>query len=109
MGYIFLLAAVFSEVVGSTMLKLSSIQGISKMWGNVGVIAGFMTALYFLQLTLQYLPLSLAYALWAGGGTALTVGVGAILFKEQINGMMVAGILLIIGGVLVLNMARVAH
>ncbi|GGD16403.1 DMT family transporter [Pontibacillus salipaludis] len=109
MGYIYLLAAIVTEVFGSSMLKWSTVEGSSKLWGTIGVISGFMMALFFLQLTLQYLPLNTAYAVWAGGGTALTVAIGALLFKEQVNGMMIAGILLIIGGVFILNMAKATH
>ncbi|MFC0523314.1 DMT family transporter [Pontibacillus salicampi] len=109
MGYIFLAVAMLSEVVGSTMLKLSTMETFPKVWAMVGGLAGFLSALYFLQLTLHHMPLNLAYAVWAGGGTALTVAVGAFLFKEQINGMMILGIMLIVGGVLVLNMGRAVH
>ncbi|KGX87324.1 DMT family transporter [Pontibacillus litoralis] len=109
MGYVLLFAAIISEVIGSSMLKLSTLEGIPKFWGNVGVVAGFMVALYFLQHTLHYLPLNTAYAIWSGIGTALTVGVGVYFFKESINGTMIIGIVFIIVGVIVLNVGKVAH
>jgi multidrug resistance protein EbrB len=49
------------------------------------------------------IPLSLAYAIWSGVGTALTVIVGIVAWGESFNLYSGIGIILIIGGVVMLN------
>ncbi|WP_028545906.1 DMT family transporter [Paenibacillus taiwanensis] len=103
-GYIFLAVAIVTEVFGSTMLKYSN--GFSKLWPSLGVVAGYGTAFYMLGLTLKTLPLGTAYAIWAGIGTALTAIIGYVLFKDQLSTLQGIGILLVIGGVVLLNFAK---
>ncbi|MDK8182905.1 multidrug efflux SMR transporter [Paenibacillus sp. UMB4589-SE434] len=103
-GYIFLAVAIVTEVFGSTMLKYSN--GFSRLWPSLGVVAGYGTAFYMLGLTLKTLPLGTAYAIWAGIGTALTAIIGYFLFKDQLSTLQGVGILLVIGGVVLLNFAK---
>src|SRR5699024_12252233 len=51
---------------------------------SLGVIIGFLASFIFLGLSLNGLPLSNAYAIWAGLGTAFTAAVGVIVFYEEI-------------------------
>jgi small multidrug resistance pump len=46
----------------------------------------------------------IAYALWAGIGTAAIAIVGALAFKEPMTAAKIAGIALIIGRVVLLNL-----
>ncbi|WP_169449938.1 DMT family transporter [Pontibacillus halophilus] len=109
MGYLYLSLAIISEVFGSTMLKLSSMPNVSKFLSVGGVGVGYLLAFFFLQRTLIYLPLGLSYAMWAGVGTALTVLVGILLFKEPLNLYVILGVIMIIGGTVVLNVGGGAH
>ncbi|MDQ0268207.1 DMT family transporter [Cytobacillus purgationiresistens] len=96
--------AIIFEVFGSSMLKAT--QGFKKLLPSIGVIVGYGIAFYALSLTLQTLPLGTAYAIWAGLGTALTALVGIFIYKEGINSKKVCGLILIIGGVIMLNLAN---
>ncbi|WP_249728090.1 DMT family transporter, partial [Bacillus paralicheniformis] len=58
---------------------------------------------YRLSLCLKTLPLSLAYAIWSGVGTALTVLVGMIIWHDMFNLYSALGIAFIIGGVILLK------
>ena len=49
------------------------------------------------------MPLSLAYAIWSGVGTALTVLVGIVIWHDIFTVYSAIGIALIIGGVILLN------
>ncbi len=100
-AYIFLTLSIISEVFGTTMLKIS--EGFTIFFPSMGVILGYGLSFYFLGLTLKTLPLSLAYAIWAGVGTALTAMISVILWGEVLGVLKVMGILFIIGGVVVLN------
>jgi multidrug resistance protein EbrB len=100
-GYIALSIAIASEVVGTTMLKLS--EGFTQLLPSIGVIIGFVIAFYSLSISLRELPLSLAYAIWSGVGTVLTAIVGIVVWGDPFGILMFAGIVLIVGGVVFLN------
>ncbi|MFC5590757.1 DMT family transporter [Sporosarcina soli] len=100
-GYVLLSIAILAEVFGSSMLKRT--EGFKKIVPTIGVVVGYVVAFYTLSLSLQTLPLGLAYAIWAGVGTALTALVGVVFYKEEMNLKKSVGILLIIGGVALLN------
>lgn len=103
----FLLIAIASEVFASSMLKQTA--GFKRLLPTFGVIIGYGLAFYFLSLTLQSLQIGTAYAIWAGLGTALTTVVGVIFYKEYFNVKKFVGIVLIIGGVVILNLAGGSH
>ncbi|MFJ7666879.1 DMT family transporter [Lysinibacillus sp. NPDC097195] len=103
----FLLIAIASEVFASSMLKQTA--GFKRLLPTLGVVIGYGSAFYFLSLTLQSLQIGTAYAIWAGLGTALTAVVGVVFYKENFNVKKFVGILLIIIGVVVLNLAGGSH
>lgn len=96
-----LLISILSEVFGSTMLKLSN--GFKNLLPVIGIIFGYAVAFYTLSLSLKTIPLGMAYAIWSGLGTALTALIGIVLFKEGFNSKKLMGLILIIGGVILLN------
>ncbi|MGG2074371.1 multidrug efflux SMR transporter [Lysinibacillus irui] len=103
LAFIFLLLAIIAEVFASSMLKRT--EGFTRIWPSIGVVVGYGTAFYCLALTLKVIPIGAAYAIWAGLGTALTAIVGVVFYKEIFNRKKVLGILCIIMGVVVLNLA----
>jgi multidrug transporter EmrE-like cation transporter len=96
-----LLGAIASEVVGTTFLKLS--EGFSRPIESVVFVVGYALSFYLMALSLKYMPLGTVYAIWSGLGTAATVAVGVILWKEVLDPARIIGIVLIIVGVVVLN------
>lgn len=101
--YTVLLAAIICEVFGSSMLKES--KGFTKRIPSIGVILGMGLSFYLFSLALRELPLSLAYAIWSGVGTALTAIVGIVIWKENFNLKKLTGLVCIIGGVIVLRLS----
>lgn len=59
---------------------------------------------YLIAITLKTLPLSLAYAIWAGVGTAPTAIVGIVVWGEALSLLKLSSLVLIIGGVVLLNL-----
>jgi small multidrug resistance pump len=60
----------------------------------------------FVMLTLTLaagMPLGVAYGIWAAAGVALTAVISKVLFKEPLTWLMGFGIVLIIGGVLLIE------
>ena len=104
MIYLLMIFAILMEGFGTSMLKLSN--GFRKLWPSLGVVLGFGVAFYSLTVVVQYLPLSYAYATWAGGGTALAAFIGYKFFGEKLNPRKITGIILIVLGVFVLNFLK---
>lgn len=100
-GYLFLTLSIISEVFATTMLKLS--DGFTVLGPSLAVALGYGISFYSLSLCLKTMQLSLAYAIWSGVGTALTVMVGIIIWNDIFNLYSAIGIALIIGGVILLN------
>ena len=101
-AFILLVIAIASEVVGSSLLKITN--GFKRLVPTLGVIFGYGIAFYTLSLSLQVLEIGVAYAIWSGAGTALTALVGIMIYKESLNSKKVLGLLCIISGVIVLNL-----
>ena len=100
-NWLFLGLAIFSEVLATSFLKSS--EGFTKLWPSVIVFAGYMLAFYFLSLTLETIPIGVAYAIWSGVGVASITLVSVISFDQKIDFSAVVGIGLIIIGVIVLR------
>ena len=100
-GWLWLLAAIGSEVIGSIGLRAS--EGFRRLGPSLLVVLGYASAFYCFSRALRTVPLSVAYAVWAGLGTALVAVAGAVLFGESIGGWRLVGIGLIVAGVVVLN------
>lgn len=94
--------AVVSEVAATTALKFS--EGFTKLTPSMVVIAGYGLSFYLLSLSLKVIPIGTAYALWSGIGIVLTVIVGAVLWREQMDWARGIGIMLIISGILIINL-----
>lgn len=75
------------------------------MLPSIGVVLGFASAFFFLSKALQHIQLSTAYAIWSGVGTALTALIGVLVWKDVFTWQTAVGLVLIIGGVAVLNMS----
>lgn len=103
-GYGALSISIISEVCGTTMLKLS--EGFTNIYPSIGVIISFAIAFYCLSVCLRTIPLSLAYAIWSGVGTALTALIGIIIWHDSFSMITLLGLVLIIGGVVLLNVSK---
>ncbi|MFM9816326.1 UNVERIFIED_CONTAM: multidrug efflux SMR transporter [Spiribacter pallidus] len=101
--WLLLIAAVILEVIGTTALKLS--EGFTRLWPSLTVVAGYLLAFIALGLVLKRMEVSVAYAVWAGLGTALVALVGVFFFGEAMTWVKGASLLLIVTGLIGLNLA----
>lgn len=107
MSGIYLVAAIASEVTGTLSLKLASDGRGLRRYGVV--ITGYLAAFAMLTATLKAgLPLGVAYGIWSAGGVAVTAIASRLLFGEPLTRTMVAGIALIMAGVLLVEIGS-AH
>lgn len=101
MPYVLLAVAILGEVAGTTCMKLS--EGFKRKLPSIGLVVSYVLAFGALGIAMTDLPLGVIYGLWAGVGTALTAVVGALIWKEGFNAKKLAGIALIIIGVVLLE------
>lgn len=104
MTWLLLVAAIAAEVMATTALKLS--DGFAHKGWTLLVVAGYLTSFALLAQALKLkMEVGIAYAVWAGAGTAAIAVIGALFLQESMNLAKVAGLGLIIGGVVLLNLA----
>ncbi len=96
-----LVLAIMAEVIGTAGLKAS--EGFGRLGPSMLAVVGYCAAFYFLSLSLKQLPLGIAYAIWSGLGTVGSVLLGVLIWREALGPAHLAGIVLILAGVVVLN------
>lgn len=105
-SWIFLGLAILFEVAGTTQMKLSN--GFEKIVPSILIFVFYGACFFFLTLALRTIPVSTAYAIWAGLGTALIAAVGYVFFQEGFHWVKAISIFLIILGVVGLNL-KMSH
>ncbi|BFH13695.1 multidrug efflux SMR transporter [Paenibacillus melissococcoides] len=101
MHWVYLCFAIALEVAGTVSMKLS--QGFTRLWPSVLMIVFYILAFSSLNLSLKQVPVSVAYAIWSGLGTAAIAVIGYLVFQESMSLLKGVSILLIILGVIGLN------
>ncbi len=81
MSWICLVLAGFTEVIGVVGLKKVSEKG--NWFAYLLLIGGFLISLTLLRISLEEIPLSIAYAVWTGIGTMGAAMVGILFFNES--------------------------
>ena len=90
-----------TEVIATASLK--STEGFTKLWPSIVAVIGYCLAFYFLSLTLDTIPIGVAYAIWSGVGIASLAIISVLIFDQKIDLAGAAGMALIIAGVVVLR------
>ena len=93
MAYLYLIIAIIAEIVATTIMK--DTNGFTVLWPSVFTILGYVVAFYMLSLCIQTIPTGIIYALWSG--------FGIIGHKQTLDLPAIAGIVLILLGVLVIK------
>ena len=101
-AWLLLLAAIGIEVGASAALPQTN--GFRSPGWSVLVVSGYVSSIWMLTLVVREIPVSIAYAVWAGLGTAGIAVVGVMWLGESVDLVKVCGISLIVGGVLLLNL-----
>ena len=103
MHRLYLALAIASEVGATLSLRASA--SFTRPLPSLAVIAGYAAAFYFLSLAVEKIHLGVAYAIWSGVGIALLALYGVFIARQRLDLAAVAGISLILAGVLVLTLA----
>ncbi|WP_258549144.1 multidrug efflux SMR transporter [Thalassospira profundimaris] len=100
-AWLYLFCAISLEVAGTVSLKFS--DGF-RDWRFTSLSLGlYAISFWVLSITLRQLPVSTAYAVWAGLGTAAIAIIGILFFREPVTLLKVVFLLMIISGVVGLN------
>ncbi len=104
MTWVYLIAAILSEVAATLSLRVASQGGTNQRWFT-GVVVGYLAAFALLAATLREgLTVGVAYGIWAASGVALVAVASRILFKEPLTRIMGLGIVLVAIGVLLIEL-----
>lgn len=101
MGWFLLVIAILSEVTATLALRAA---GEGSRPALVIVVVGYVVSLGLLAVVVRHLEVSVAYAVWAGAGTALVALFGVMALGEPATAMKLASIGLIVVGVVGLNL-----
>ena len=102
MGWILLVIAILAEVTATLSLRAA---GDGDRLALVVVVVGYVGSLALLGVVVRYLEVSVAYAVWAGAGTALVAVFGVAWLGEPATAIKMASLALIIMGVVGLNLS----
>lgn len=103
-SWIYLLVAIGLDIVGAIAMKYS--DGCTLPGPTLLMVFAFLLSPVALAGAVQTMEMSLAYTLWAGVGTALTVILCVWLFGESFSMLKAASIVLILIGVVGLMLAE---
>jgi small multidrug resistance pump len=103
-----LLSAIAVEVFATLALRAS--DGLRKKAWIAPIVLGYLASFYLLWLTLGLgMPVGIAYGVWTACGVAIVAVIARYLFNDPLTWKMMAGIALIVAGVLTIELARVVH
>jgi quaternary ammonium compound-resistance protein SugE len=100
-AWVLIVLAGILETVWALGLKYS--EGFTKLWPSVLTIVAMIGSFWLLSSAMKSLPVGTAYAVWVGIGVMGTVIFGVVLMGEPINALRVAGILLLLAGIIALK------
>lgn len=105
MPYLYLAIAIVSEVFATTLLKTTN--GFRKPGLTGLVLLGYGVALFCLSKCIageNGIKIGIAYAIWAGVGTALIAVLASVIYQQKLDLAAIAGIALIVIGVAIVNL-----
>ncbi|OBF93178.1 cation transporter [Mycobacterium sp. 852002-51152_SCH6134967] len=103
-----LAGAIVFEVFATLSLRAS--EGFRRKAWIAPIVLGYLASFYLLWLTLALgMPVGVAYGVWTACGVALVAVIARFVFTEPLTWVMALGIALVVGGVLTIELAGVAH
>jgi len=104
MMWLALAGAILVEVCATLSMRAS--DGFRKRAWIAPVVIVYLISFALLWLTLRLgMPVGIAYGVWTACGVALVAVADRILFKERLTPLMMAGIVLIMCGVLTIDLS----
>ena len=101
-AYVFLVIAIIFELISTSILK--DTYGFTKLYPSLIVVIALCICLYLISHSMQFIPVGIVYATWAGLGIVGITIIAAVKYKQIPNISTVIGLGLIIVGVVVVHL-----
>jgi small multidrug resistance pump len=105
--YVLLVFAILAEVAATSLLPRTA--GFTQLWPTVAVLTSYALSFLLLAQVVKTLPIGIAYAIWAGLGTLAVLAIGVFVLHQSLSALQVGGVLLVIVGVVLINLAGKVH
>jgi len=106
MAWVYLIAAMLVEVVGTSAMKASADSDNAT---GIAITIGLICCSYvLLSFAVRTIPIGVAFAVWEGLGLCLITAVSVLYFKESLSLGAALGIIGVLVGILLLHQG-VAH
>jgi len=99
---VLLVLAIGVEVAATALLPRA--EGFRDPAWSLAVVAGYAISIWLLAVVVRSMPVSVAYAVWAGLGTAAVAVIGYVFLGESMGWLKAASLGLIVLGVVGLNL-----
>lgn len=101
-AYLFLVGAIFFEIIATTLLKVT--DEFTRLIPSIAVVIFYSASFYLMSFSLKIINIGVAYALWSGIGVVAVTLAGWVIYKQVLDIYALAGITLIVAGVIILNL-----
>lgn len=100
-AWLLLAISVAAEVVGNVALRYA--DGFTRPAAAAAAVTCFLLSIWLMSVTMRKIELGVTYAVWAAGSTVITAWVGVGFYDESLTTSKVAGVALVVVGVIVLS------
>lgn len=101
MPMVMMFIAIAIEIVSTSLLR--STHGFTRPLPTVGCLVGYAIAFSLIARVVREIPVGVVYAIWSGVGTAVIATIGVLFLGDKLTASSIAGIVLVVAGVVVLN------
>ena len=102
-AFLLLGVAIVIEVGASALLPKAEV--FTHLGWTTAVLVGYSLSIWLLTVVVKHMTVSVAYAIWAGAGTALVAVVGLFFLGEHLTWVKALSLAMIVAGVVGLNLA----
>nr|WP_281372121.1 multidrug efflux SMR transporter [Modestobacter versicolor] len=102
-----LACAIATEVAATSLLPRTA--GFTVLLPSLAVVAGYALSFVLLSQVVKTVPVAVAYAIWSAAGTAAVAAIGATFLGQPLSPWQVAGLALVITGVVLLQLGGATH
>jgi len=103
-AWVWLAVGIILEVSGTMCMKLS--ESFTKLIPSMLIFVFYGCSMAAVTMALKRIEIGIAYAVWAGVGTAIVAAIGIIFFREPATVLKLIAILLIISGIIMLHLSQ---
>ena len=101
-AYIFLALGIFFELISTSFLK--DTNGFTSLYPSMICITALCICIYLLAHSMQFIPVGIVYATWAGLGIVGITIIAVFKYKQIPNIPTIIGLGLIVIGVTIVNL-----